>query len=40
MLTWGRTILRDRKKLTDKIEELAGQPTVPVIALPAPVSGQ
>jgi len=36
LLTWGRTILRDRKKLSDKIEELAGPPTQPVIQLIAP----
>jgi len=40
LLTWGRTILKDRKKLTDKVAELAGPPTVPVIELRAPSSGQ
>lgn len=36
LLTWGRTILRDRKKLSDEIEHLAGPPTRPVIQRIAP----
>jgi hypothetical protein len=40
LLAWGRTILNDRKKLADKIEELAGPPTAPVIELLAPASEQ
>jgi hypothetical protein len=36
LLTWGRTILRDRKKLAEKIEELAGPPSTPVIDLKPP----
>ena len=34
MLAWGRTILKDRKKLSEKIEELAGPPTVSAIEFP------
>jgi hypothetical protein len=40
LLAWGRTILRDRKKLIDKLQELAGPPTAPAIGLPMPPSGQ
>jgi len=36
LLTWGRTILRDRKKLSDEIARRAGPPTQPVIRLAAP----
>jgi hypothetical protein len=34
LLTWGRTILVNRKRLSEKIAEIAGPPTVPVINLP------
>ena len=36
LLTWGRTILTDRKKLSDKLAEVAGPPTVPVLELKPP----
>jgi hypothetical protein len=40
LLTWGRTILNNRKKLTDKIAELAGLPTAPAVQVPAPPANQ
>jgi hypothetical protein len=36
LLTWGRTILTDRKKLADKMVELAGPPTVSAVNIPTP----
>jgi hypothetical protein len=36
LLTWGRTILRDRRKLAERIEQIAGPPKEPVIQLLAP----
>ena len=40
LLTWGRTILNDRKKLLGKIEGLAGPSSVPVIELNPPATSQ
>jgi hypothetical protein len=40
LLTWGRTILTDRKRLTDKIAEIAGPPTASAIELPVPPATQ
>jgi hypothetical protein len=36
LLTWGRTILRDRRKLAERIEQIAGPPKEPVLQLIAP----
>jgi hypothetical protein len=40
LLTWGRTILTDRKKLTDKLAEIAGPPTASAVELPVPPAVQ
>ena len=40
MLTWGRTILAHRKKLSEKMAEIAGPPTVPVLELKPPTPEQ
>ena len=38
LLAWGRTILKDRKTLAEKIRAIAGPPTLPVIDLTGELS--
>ena len=40
LLTWGRTILTDRKKLSDKLAEIAGPPTGSAVEIPIPPAAQ